>query len=84
MPVAETERQQPAAQLLALELAGEDAGEDVAGEPSFGVRGDALAQQLEGDDRDGLVDDELVELGQRGVFAAGEQVGARAAGHVEV
>ena len=83
-PLLEPERLEPAAQLLALELAGEQAGEDVAGEAALGVGGDAAAQHLQRDDRHGLVDDELVELGHRPVGAGGEQAGARVAGDLEL
>ena len=47
------------------ELAGDERGQHVAGEPALGVVGDAAAQQLERDDRDRLVQREPVELGQR-------------------
>src|SRR6185436_10489112 len=61
---AEPERLEPADELLALEVAGDDGGEDVARQAALGRVGDAAAEQLEGDDRHGLVEDEAVDLGQ--------------------
>ena len=56
---------QPARELGPASSPRDHRGEHVAGEPALGVVGDAAAQQLERDDRDGLVQRQPVELGQR-------------------
>ena len=47
------------------ELALDDGGQHVAGQPALGVAGDAAAQQLERDDRHRLVERKAVEVRQR-------------------
>ena len=47
------------------ELAGHERGQHVAGQPALGVVGHPPAQQLERDDRHGLVERQAVELRQR-------------------
>ena len=63
--LAQPERLQPARELGARQLAGDHRGEHVAGQAPLGVVGDAAAQQLERDDRDGLVEHQPVELAER-------------------
>ena len=71
--LGEPERLEPAHELGAGELAAHDRGEHVAREPPFGVLGDAAAQQLQRDDRDGLVEREAVELGEAALVLRREQ-----------
>ena len=54
-PLGEPEWLEAAHELGAGEIAADDRGQDVAGEPALGVLGDPPAQQLERDDRDRLV-----------------------------
>ena len=63
--LAEAERLEPPREVGPGQLAATQRGQQVAGEPALGVVGDAAAQQLERDDRHGLVEREAVELGQR-------------------
>ena len=64
-PVGEAERLQAPGELDAGEVAADDRGQHVPGQPALGVAGHPPAQQLQRDDRHRLVQRQAVEVRQR-------------------
>ena len=76
---ADPERLEPAPKLRGLEAAAEGAGEDVAGEAPLGLPRDPAPHQLQGDDRDRLLEDQPLEVAEAAGVADDHDPGLRRA-----